>query len=436
MSTTKTTKDKITLFGAIAMGTGVMIGAGIFTLTGEISSYAGPYFILSFVLAGCISGLTSYTYVKMSNAYPSSGGIGMILTKVYGKTPVAAWGAILMLFSMIINQSLVARTFANYLSRSSFLTIPDSSIPFVATSLVVLSFFINILNNDSIQKIQFIGAFFKAIGLLLLAFGGLVASGIDLSAIVPRGEATDVSLLNFIGSVAVGVLAFKGFTTITNSGGEITEPNKNVGRAIKYTLAICMLVYLLVTIAVASSLSISEIINAKNYTLANAARPAYGDYGVNITIVVALIATFTGIVASMFAVSRMLTMLTKMKLVPHKHFGMPGDIQKHILVYISLIAGFITLIFDVSRIAAMGAFFYLIMDMLIHFGVLRNANRQEVEFKKVFLILSIAIDLIIFLGLLWIKVQKDLWLVIYTIVSMVLIYIFERSFLKDNRQSS
>ena len=34
-----------------------------------------------------------------------------------------------------------------------------------------------------------------------------------------------------------------------------------------------------------------------------------------------------------FAVSRMLAMLTEMKLVPHSHFGMPGSIQKHTLVY-------------------------------------------------------------------------------------------------------
>jgi len=69
----ETNKDKITLLGAISMGTGVMVGAGIFTLTGEIANYACSFLLWAFVIAGLIAGLTSYTYIKMSNAYPSSG---------------------------------------------------------------------------------------------------------------------------------------------------------------------------------------------------------------------------------------------------------------------------------------------------------------------------------------------------------------------------
>ncbi|MAF78996.1 MAG: hypothetical protein CME60_12610 [Halobacteriovoraceae bacterium] len=184
------------------------------------------------------------------------------------------------------------------------------------------------------------------------------------------------------------------------------------------------------TFAVSNSLSINEIISAKNYTLAEAARPTYGEFGVNITIFVALISTFTGIVASMFAVSRMLTMLTKMDLVPHKHFGLPGNIQKHLLVYITVITALLTLVFNVSRIAAMGAFFYLVMDILIHYGVFKYANRKEVHFNSLLLIFSIVIDVIIFLGLFWIKIEEDPWLIIYSIAGMSLIYFIERFYLK------
>jgi hypothetical protein len=46
-----------------------------------------------------------------------------------------------------------------------------------------------------------------------------------------------------------------------------------------------------------------------------------------------LVATAAGVIASIFAVSRMLAMLTDMKLIPHSHFGMPGTIRDHTLVY-------------------------------------------------------------------------------------------------------
>ena len=64
----KTKNDQISLLGAVSMGTGVMIGAGIFTLTGEIANYAGNLLMWAFVLAGLVASVTSYSYIKMSNA--------------------------------------------------------------------------------------------------------------------------------------------------------------------------------------------------------------------------------------------------------------------------------------------------------------------------------------------------------------------------------
>ena len=72
-------KNTITLLGAIAMGTGVMIGAGIFALTGQIAELAGPLFPISFVVGAVVTAFSAYTYIKMSNAFPSASGIGMIL---------------------------------------------------------------------------------------------------------------------------------------------------------------------------------------------------------------------------------------------------------------------------------------------------------------------------------------------------------------------
>ena len=82
-------KGSITLGGAVAMGTGVMIGAGIFALTGQIAQLAGPLFPLAFVVGAIITGFSAYSYIRMSNAWPSAGGIAMILQKCYGPGAVA-----------------------------------------------------------------------------------------------------------------------------------------------------------------------------------------------------------------------------------------------------------------------------------------------------------------------------------------------------------
>ncbi|MCH2535446.1 MAG: APC family permease [Bdellovibrionales bacterium] len=421
-------KGSLSLAGAVSLGTGVMIGAGIFALTGEIAALAGNLFMGAFILAGVVTGFTSYTYIKMSNAYPSAGGIGMILTKIYGKGVVAAWGSLLMYFSMIINESLVARTFANYTVQIKGIGLTQNAVPWLALGLIIFAFFINILSNKWIQTFSFFMAVFKVIGLIALAVGGLYASGISLPSVASASMGT--SRMNFIGAIAIGVLAFKGFTTITNSGGEIDNPHKNVGRAIAISIVICLVVYILVTLAVGSALPLEQILAARNYSLAAAAKPTYGELGETITVAVAIIATVSGIIASMFAVSRMLTMLTNMNLVPHKHFGMPGDIHKHTLVYTTVFAAVLALTFDVSRIAALGAFFYIAMDILIHYGVLTRFNRDKVNYKPWILKLAIVLDLVILGGLIYVKVKTDMFLIGISIFLALIIYFYESYFLK------
>ncbi len=121
------------LRGAVAMGTGVMIGAGIFALTGQVAELAGPLFPLVFLVAAVVSAFSAYSYVKMSNAYPSAGGIAMFLKKAYGRSLMTGAGALLMLFSMIINESLVARTFGTYTLQLFDVSQSSQWVPILAT---------------------------------------------------------------------------------------------------------------------------------------------------------------------------------------------------------------------------------------------------------------------------------------------------------------
>jgi amino acid transporter len=63
---------------------------------------------------------------------------------------------------------------------------------------------------------------------------------------------------SFLSATALALLAYKGFTTITNSDAEIVKPEKNIGRSIMISLTICLAVYLVVAFAVAANLSVSE----------------------------------------------------------------------------------------------------------------------------------------------------------------------------------
>ena len=191
---------------------------------------------------------------------------------------------------------------------------------------------------------------------------------------------------------------------------------------------------MLVAYAVGSSLTLEEIIEAKDFALAQSARPAFGDYGVLATVALAIIATASGLIASIFAVSRMLAMLTEMKLIPHSHFGMTGRIQKHTLVYTVVLAALLTIFFDLGRIASLGAIFYLVMDIAIHWGVLSHL-RNEVHANPVILVLAIVFDAIVLSTFIVIKAQSDMLIIIIAFIGLVLVVVGERIFLRSKEGS-
>jgi len=424
-------KGSLSLLGTVAMGTGVMIGAGIFALTGQVAELAGGLFPLAFIIAAVVSGFSAYSYIKVSSAYPSAGGIAMILKKAYGETTVTGAAALLMVLSMIISESLVARTFGTYTLQLFPSDTAGVWVPVLAVGLIVLAFIVNIAGNRVISTVSKISAVLKIGGLLVFAAIALAVSGISLeTSIIPPSGAP--SFGTFVGGVALAILAFKGFTTITNAGDEVAEPKKNVGRAIIISLVICLVVYLAVCFAVASSLTLDQLIAAKDYALAEAARPAMGAYGMWFTVAIAIVATASGLLASVFAVSRMLAMLTEMKLIPHSHFGMPGTVQQHTLVYTVVIAAVLAAVFDLSRIASLGAIFYLVMDITIHWGVLRHLHK-DVGANRAILGVAIALDVLVLGAFLVIKGFSDPLIVAVSLVSIAAVVLFEYFYLRKIR---
>jgi hypothetical protein len=170
---------------------------------------------------------------------------------------------------------------------------------------------------------------------------------------------------------------------------------------------------------------------AKDYALAEAAEPAFGKTGFYLKVVLALVATTSGLIASVFAVSRMLAMLTDMKMIPHNHFGMSGTIKDHTLVYTVVIAGFLTVFFDLSRIASLGAIFYLVMDIIIHGGVYRNL-RHEIGVRGWVLLSAILLDVIVLSAFMVMKWQSDPLIVVLGLFGITLVFLFERVFLARN----
>lgn len=419
--------DSLKLSGAVALGTGVMIGAGIFAITGQTAALAGNLFPVAFGVAAAVVSVSAYSYVKLSNAFPSSGGIAMFLKEEYGLGTATGVFAVFMYASMVINESLVARTFGAYALQVVELRPASLWAPILGVALLVAAFAVNLAGNKTVQAAETVMAVLKIGGLGLFAAIGLWY--LEPATFTADGTANDpASFEGFLAAVAIAILAYKGFTTITNSGGEIVDPHRNTGRAIIISIGVCTAMYLAISVAVAGNLDLGEIVDAQDYAIAEAARPALGDAGVWFTVAIAIIATASGVIASIFAASRMLAMLTRMHEVPHRHLGLPGTIRTHTMIYTVFFAIVLTAAFDLRQIAALGAIFYLVMDIAIHWGLVRHL-RDRITIVPAVVVLAIVLDALALAALVWVKATNDPLVVWASAVGMAAIWAGERAFM-------
>src|SRR3954463_798886 len=111
-------------FGPLGFGVGIVIGTGIFTLTGvEAKLHAGPAIVISFLVAGVVSVLAALCYAELASAVPTAGSAYPYAYATLGE-PIAwiiGWDLIL---EFALGASVVARGWSGYLG--DLLNLPTS----------------------------------------------------------------------------------------------------------------------------------------------------------------------------------------------------------------------------------------------------------------------------------------------------------------------
>jgi len=101
-------------------------------------------------------------------------------------------------------------------------------------------------------------------------------------------------------------------------------------------------------------------------------------------------------------------------------------------VYTVVLAAFLAAFFDLSRIASLGAIYYLVMDIAIHWGVWRHL-KADVGARAWVLVTAIILDALALIAFLVIKGGADPTIVAIAVVSIIAIFTFERFYLTQQR---
>jgi amino acid transporter len=267
---------KIGLKEAISIGIGGMVGGGIFAVLGLSVSLAKGGTPLAFIFAGLLALLTSYSYVKLSLAYPDRGGTVKFINQGFGQSVFSGGINNLLWVSYVIMLSLYASAFGSYAPNLLALTDNRSVDNHIYLSgIIVLATAINYYSIEVVGKIESFAVVVKLI--ILLIFVGIGLYGLpgndNLHQLAPQNwEGT----LQLITAGMVIFVAYEGFELIANAAPDIENPIRNIPRAYYCSVGFVLVLYVIIAAVTVGSLPFSEIAKAQDYVLAEAAKPMVG----------------------------------------------------------------------------------------------------------------------------------------------------------------
>jgi APA family basic amino acid/polyamine antiporter len=304
------------LLGVTMIGVGAMIGAGIFVLTGIAAGTAGPALILAFLLNGAITLITAMVYAELGSAIPEAGGgylwVKEALPSVNGF--LSGW---MSWFAHSVAGSLYALGFGAYfgwlLSEFGITIFGMGELflqKFLAVVIIIIFIFINYKGVSETGKAATVVAVVK-----IAILGVFIISG--LYTIFLRPDALS-NFYNFmpegLGGVfmAMGLtfIAFEGYEIIAQAGEEVKNPKRNIPKAIFFSLAIVIPIYILVAFTAIGAITPPVGTTTWQYLgaqqelgLVEAARQ-FMPFGTVLLLIGGLIATMSALNATTFSSTR------------------------------------------------------------------------------------------------------------------------------------
>jgi len=287
-------KKAFGLWSAVFLGIGSMVGAGIFIVIGEAGAIAGNLVWVSFILAGIAALLSGYSLAKLALAFPSRGGIIEYLVQEYGEGVFSGSLGVLFYFAQLIAIAAVAKSFGVYASK----VIPgaDHMQNLFAVAIVAIFILINLAGAAWVAKSENIIVIIKITVLTVFSISALFYVDPEL---LSAKEMPPIKNIFF--ATGLTFFAYQGYSVITNTVEDMEDPQRNILRAIIIAITLVGILYVLTSIAVLGNLPLEKVIEAKEYALAEAAKPVFGEWGFKIMAVTALIATASAINATLYA---------------------------------------------------------------------------------------------------------------------------------------
>ena len=357
---------RIGLFAAMAIGIGGMIGAGIFSILGVVAQASGGALWVSFAIGGVVALLSSYSYAKLGARFPSAGGAVEFLVKGFGDGVLSGGINIYLWIGYVIALALYAQGFAGYAMTFLPAGVPAFTPKALGVGAVLLFTAVNMVGAKVMGRSETIIVAIKLTILVLFAAAGLYY--VKPALLSPSLWAGPEGIFFGAGVLFIG---YEGFGLVANAAGDMADPNTMLPKALYLSVISVIVIYIAVSVAVVGNLDVGVMVQAKDYALAEAAKPFLGEFGFRLIAVAAVLSTASAINATLFGAANVSFMIAKDGELP-KVFSMQTrpNATGGLFISAALVVAFI-LFFDLSAVAMMGSGAFLLVYACVHAAHLR-----------------------------------------------------------------
>jgi APA family basic amino acid/polyamine antiporter len=399
-----TLKRTLTSYHLVALGIGVIIGAGLFSLTGIVAAEnTGPAVTVSFVLAAVVCALAGLCYAEFASMIPVAGS-----AYTYSYATMGEWLAWIIGWDLVLEYALGAATVAvswsQYLNQflteynihiplnllhgpwESYQTLNGSTVEggIINLPAIIIVCLLSLLLIRGTAESSFVNNILVivkvAVVLIFILLGWSFMNPANHTPFIPVNEGEEllksgkIGLLEFFNSgyfgqygisgilrgAGVVFFAFIGFDAVSTAAQEAKNPQKDMPIGIIGSLLVCTILYFLFSYVMTGLANYTEFENnAKPVTTAFAIT---GYTFLNQFLMIAILAGYTSVILVMLlGQSRVFYSMSKDGLLP-KFFSdlskkqTPWKTNLIFMVFVSLFAGFVPII-DLGHMVSIGALF-------------------------------------------------------------------------------
>lgn len=354
----------------MAIGVGGMVGGGIFAVLGLSVSMARGGTPVAFLLAGLVALVTSYSYAKLSLAFPSRGGTVEFINRSFGPGPVTGSLNVLLWISYVVMLALYAYAFGGY--GASFVGSGQHALlrRILASAVVLVLTGLNAAGARAVGRAEtwIVGAKIAILGL----FVGVGTAGVSPGSLAPDHWAPAVPLV--AGGMMV-FLAYEGFELIANTAADVDDPERTLPRSYFASVGFVIVLYVLVSAVAVGNLSPERIAAASDYALAEAARPFLGNAGFALVAIAALLSTGSAINATLYGASRVSYIIAKEGELPAVLEEKVWNRPLEGLLLTAALTLLLVNVLDLSSISVMGSAGFLVVFAAVNASGWRLAER-------------------------------------------------------------